>query len=163
VSKCAVKCKPSPDDSPQYAPLGMYFNQSLANHTDLCAKCPHGRTSKMIGARYVEECTSCTSGFKMSIDSSCLKCPNGTYSQDIDSTSCIGCPLGKYSGTAPSSSCNDCEVGRFNSVTNQTTCVLCPLGKFLPIKGSASILNCIGCPAGTYGSLDSSMCISCHQ
>jgi hypothetical protein len=122
----------------------------------------------------VEASASCTTGEYLQ-GNSCLKCPEGKYSQvegAISATTCVYCPAGKFQGETGKSVCTDCVAGTTSADTTDGgwswhfvfcwncnagtysntggSCLTCDAGKYQPDTRST---GCLNCPAGKYNSL----------
>lgn len=96
--------------------------------------------------------TSCPPGFKLE-DSTCRKCPAGTYSSD--GRRCWSCPSNSFSrfpGAVHSSLCLPCPPNSFSPL-GATNCTRCPNGF---VRG---IQNCLRCKPGTR--ILRSKCVDC--
>ena len=59
----------------------------------------------------------------------CLLCPLGHYSENIDNKTCAACPEGTYNGRTGATSprqCYPCAEGYYNSLKGQGYCLECP-------------------------------------
>lgn len=76
-----------------------------------------------------------------------MKCPAGTFQNEVGKSSCKPCPAGHYSPI----------VG----IQGIDLCRPCPAGTFSSSTGVASIDACQKCPSGTNAQRGAAKCISC--
>eukprot|EP01122_Echinamoeba_exundans_P014218 TRINITY_DN638_c0_g3_i1.p1 TRINITY_DN638_c0_g3~~TRINITY_DN638_c0_g3_i1.p1 ORF type:complete len:3128 (-),score=621.80 TRINITY_DN638_c0_g3_i1:85-9090(-) len=153
--------------------------QACANGTSStgsgsCTACPNGQYSNVLTGFI---CTACPAG-TYSIDSECVRCPNGTTStlgSADNAGSCTACPAGAISNVltgglcqqcgsgsipdATSSSCTSCPAGTYKF--NSTYCALCGDG-LTSSAGTGSTAGCTSCGIGQYSNTTTNgICQSC--
>ncbi|KAJ6231505.1 cell surface glycoprotein (s-layer protein)-like protein [Anaeramoeba flamelloides] len=125
------------DNTCQYCPLGYY---SSAKGSVECEKCPIGTFSNVLG---LSECFHCVPGTYTTIQgstdqSSCIACPQGTYSiqkrneKNILFNTCQKCPQGSYNP--------------YSGITSSDFCLVCPAGTYNDKEGATSYSDCRSCP-----------------
>lgn len=133
-------------------------------------------------------CNKCPAGqYSAAGATTCMSCPQGTYTDKEGSTSCIPCPAGKYSSIMGATSCADtcaagtygnkggsgtvqdcqpCRQGTYNPNPGSTYCVQCPKGTYNDTTGGSSLASCKTCPQGTTtarsGTKMLALCIGCQ-
>ena len=78
------------------------------------------------------QCTPCPSGYKyianpnVGVSSTelwgCSICPEGTYTDTLNSAECIPCQIGSYSSTKGSNKCNNCLSNEFSNIERNIKC-----------------------------------------
>jgi Galactose oxidase, central domain/Tyrosine-protein kinase ephrin type A/B receptor-like len=74
------------------------------------------------------------------LDSECVKCPKGSYSDTYSNSACTLCPPGTYNnheGANSNLQCYPCPEGSFNSIEGAAICLNCPIEKSCPIGSKA--------------------------
>ncbi|ELP85065.1 protein serine/threonine kinase, putative [Entamoeba invadens IP1] len=132
-----------------------------------CQACPPGTTSD----EYRVQCNPCPQGeYNPSTGSICLKCENGTFTNQINSTNCQKCSSCVYCDPATGNClrcskgegllldrCIICEPGYFG-IGGYLSCTRCPFGYIAPLKNSSS---CIHCGQGKTSNVYNTECIIC--
>ena len=90
------------------------------------------------------QCTPCPSGYKyitnpnVGVSSTelwgCSICPEGTYTDTVNSAECIPCQIGSYTSTKGSTKCDSCLSNEFSNIEGNIKCTVCsdcPLGKYI--------------------------------
>lgn len=141
-----------------------------------CLPCPSGKSSSLGSPR----CVKCRPGFFMTkpcrngaaLNSSCTKCPQGTYSNDVNSEECVKCPEGsstRRSGASSISACKLCgtkgvrcscrqngesddAVGSYRPI-GHSVCTECPPGTKARTPFATKASKCFPCPNGTSATL----------
>ena len=84
--------------------------------------------------------------------------PSGVSTSSL---TCSNCSSG-YRSNPGAQTCTECGLGYFQNQSIQSTCFICPTGKYC---SSATTVNPVSCPAGTYrsttGASSVSDCVSC--
>ncbi len=88
---------------------------------------------------------NCTGGQKWTLNSGCVQCESGKYTNKTNAFECLSCPKGKVSNTGI---CIKCEAGKFQDDIEQSSCKPCLAGSY-SLRGAHS---CINCAPGRYGS-----------
>jgi len=117
------------------------------DHTD-CIPCPSGLYS-LPGDSV---CKSCDLGY-IAQNGICTQCSPGFYSNVSNASSCLSCPEGTFSANYASTQCYECFPG-YKSLDGNTTrsyCVACAAGTFSNSTGSS---ECFPCPPGTQSSFN---------
>ena len=106
-------------------------------------------------------CQQCTYGqYNAYQNSTCLACPENSYSDEMSSTLCQQCPTHssyEHQGATSVWSCL-CEAG--SSAHSLTHCALCEAGKFKEAQG---MYDCTACPENTFSAEGATTCTSCHE
>ncbi|KAG0433549.1 hypothetical protein HPB47_019805, partial [Ixodes persulcatus] len=144
---------------------GEVLNQDVQGQVPRCLHCPAGTF-----ASKDEKCTFCSRGFYQDLtrQSSCKRCPLGTYTRDEGSkslTECIPvCGFGTYSptGLVP---CLQCPANTFAGTPPMDgfkECQRCPANTFTYTPGADSLSSCKPrCPPGTYSETGLEPCSPC--
>ena len=106
----------------------------------------------------LNRCLPCPAGTfnkKMSLSTSCEKCPPGTDSQP-GSLTCTPCPVGKFA--ALGDLCSNCAPGTFSPSPGLQKCIDCPKGMFNQYQGASSCRSC-----GNQAYVDESRSVSCKS
>ena len=145
----------SVDNPPIKCPKGTYQDQIGQRY---CKGCNRGEYSLDIGR--TTKCDICPAGHRCySVDDSPIKCPKGTYQDEVGQRYCKGCNRGEYSlEIARTTKCDICTAGhRCYSVDDAP--VKCPKGTYQDQKGQR---HCKRCKAGQYNlQIGSTACMSC--
>jgi len=106
----------------------------------------------------LNRCLPCNAGTfnkKMSLSTSCTKCPPGTDSQP-GSLTCVPCPIGKFAGQG--ALCLKCPPGTFSPTPGLQMCIDCPKGTFAQNYGASLCGSC-----GNLAYVDESRSVSCKN
>lgn len=120
----------------------------------ICLSCPSGYRSH-IGQSLCT--TSCNSYSRNDSNNSCETCTNGHYYPD-ESSGCVQCPNGWVKTQkliSQDGQCVECSDTMVNN-TNNTRCETCPIN-----QGKNSLKSCETCPTGQYRNLSDEECITC--
>ena len=124
--------------------------------------CPAGTYCRAPTMEKMEfSCAPCPAGFMcVSQDAGAVKCPAGSYQDQMNMTYCKQCARGTASAReARIQPCDPCAPGWYQPETGQSICLTCSKGKFQPSYGGT---ECKFCPQGTYQPDNASTtCISC--
>lgn len=131
--------------------------------------CPAGKWGTMGAVVSNDKCHTCVTGKFQSVagQGSCLSCPSGEYSSNIESISCMGtkCLPGKYGDrfSTTQGSCKTCSSGKFASVSGAFECTVCPRSKYQHNVGEASCNDYLSC--GNYYTFDVQLeeCVQTHK
>ena len=130
----------------EFCPAGTF---SSSNFSVACSNCSTGLFTFFPAST---QCSSCSPG-KYAINTGCLNCPVGKYSDGL--IPCIPCPAGTFNENEGSSSCESCPGGqstaRINSNASADCFAVCPPGWYgssLGVNVSDDI--CQLCPKGSY-------------
>lgn len=158
-------------------PAGTYSLKGSAT----CTLCPPGTYNEYEGGTSLESCTECEVGSSIEygatdpsvcstcfpgtykVNTQCITCPNGTYSDSYDADFCIECPLGTFNnnnGSDSIESCVSCPVGTYSSNKGSFECIVCSAGTYK--NESRSITPCEICSSGTFSPKKSSKCFECN-
>ncbi|ELP94693.1 protein serine/threonine kinase, putative [Entamoeba invadens IP1] len=119
---------------------------------------------------YAVSQTQCEPGYFPS-NFLCIKCPAGTYKNEIGNSTCTQCEAGTYSNEG-AQTCTSCSGGTY-SPQNSAFCLTCPAGTFSKEKyekctecnagyySTAGLSECLGCLAGFYSLKNASSCTPC--
>ncbi|ESO93387.1 hypothetical protein LOTGIDRAFT_119662 [Lottia gigantea] len=133
ISSNCIKCN-----------IGEYQDQSGQTQ---CKSCPIGETTKDIGSTSITDYL-CKLGEELSVTGECVKCPKGSYRDDLDQEYCQACPYGWSTSDVGSTSISQCTVAhcqRGEYLNEDNTCELCEKGTYQPNRGQTS---CIACGRG---------------
>lgn len=137
-----------------------------------CRACPPGKSSSLGSPR----CVKCAPGSFMTkpcqygaaLNTTCTKCPQGSYSSEANSEQCTLCPDGTSTvgpGGKSKSSCKPCgtegvrcscqvnlepknAVGRYRPI-GHSVCTNCPPGTKARTPFATKESECLPCPSGT--------------
>ncbi|OWF41913.1 Sushi, von Willebrand factor type A, EGF and pentraxin domain-containing protein 1 [Mizuhopecten yessoensis] len=142
--------------------LGDVIPAMIVADTYPYMECPFGQTAIYDGD--IPNCEGCATGkYYEAANSTCTKCPVGTYQNESHQTSCKRCPsdmstkepgrknisecfpvcaAGSYSktGVIP---CTTCSVGEYQSNGNSKSCSRCEVGKTTIERGQISSIACL--------------------
>lgn len=192
---------PTSDTQCVLCPRGTYNPFVGGMHFGRCRPCPVGTTSWR-GAKRCRpcragkssslgspRCVKCRPGSFMSnpcqygaaLNTSCTKCPKGTYSSKFNSEKCVLCPEGSSTlrrGATSISQCKLCgtegvrcscqqegepknAVGSYRPIGN-SVCTKCPPGTKARTPFATKASECYPCPNGTL-SIPFEGCVKCDK
>ena len=147
-------------------PLGKYNNEIASNSSKKCIICPAGKFSEILGSKTTNDCKECPKGkylpigggeslndclntpigeFSLKGSGSSTKCPQGKYSNNINSWECLNCPLGKFSNEEGTINCKICPPN--SEQTPERNNWYCTQGSYEVLTNSSR--ECITCPKNT--------------